>query len=40
MAAGYFHENIHLLNLLFALEVAIERENISQPEYEFFIEAF
>ena len=40
MAAGYSHENVPLLNLLFSLEVAIERENLSQPEYEFFVEAF
>lgn len=39
ICSGYSNENIPLLNLLFALEVGVERNSISQQELEVFLEA-
>lgn len=40
MCAGYSSENVSLLNLLYSLEIANIRGNVTRVELEFFIETF
>lgn len=40
MSAGYKQSNIPLFNLLFALEIGIERGTVIKEEFEFFMTSF